>query len=126
MTRKEAKKRRERSAENARFGAYLRQRREAAGISLRGLATRLNVQPAYISEVERGDVSVSERIAKEVAEILGENPDVFYAMSGKVSSDLLEIIAKRPVLFGDLIRQLKTAPDHAILRVAREVRDGEW
>ena len=41
------------------------------------------------------------------------------AMAGKVSSDLQEIIRKRPQLFADLIRQLKTMPDHAILRIAR-------
>ena len=48
------------------------------------------------------------------------------AMAGKVSSDLLEIIRKRPELFADLIRQLKSMPDHAILRISRDVRDGEW
>ena len=65
MTRKDAKKKRERLADNERFGAYLRERREAAGLSLRGLAGKLDVQPAYLSEVERGDVSVSERIANK-------------------------------------------------------------
>ena len=126
MTRKDAKKKRERDADNARFGAYLRERREAAGISLRGLAGRLGVQPAYLSEVERGDVSVSERIAKEAAGILGEDPDVVYAMSGRASSDLVAVITKRPKVFAEMIRQLKEAPDHAILRVVREVRDGDW
>jgi len=29
-------------------------------------------------------------------------------------------------LFADLIRQLKDTPDHAVLRLVREVRDGEW
>ena len=62
------------------------------------------------------------RLARE----LGQDPDVLLAMGGKVSSDLQEIIRKRPKLFADLIRQLKEAPDDAILRVVREVRDGEW
>ena len=48
------------------------------------------------------------------------------AMSGKVSSELLAIILKRPQLFADLLRQLKDAPDKALLRVVREVRDGNW
>jgi hypothetical protein len=47
-------------------------------------------------------------------------------MAGKVSSDLLEAIRRRPMLFGELIRQLKDLPDHAVLRVVREVRDGDW
>ncbi len=41
-------------------------------------------------------------------------------MGGKVSSDLQEIIRKRPRLFANLIRELKDVPDHAILRVVRE------
>ena len=61
-----------------------------------------------------------------MARELGEDPDVLLAMAGKVSSELQEIIRKRPKLFADLIRQLKQAPDHAILKVVREVRDGEW
>ena len=48
------------------------------------------------------------------------------ALAGKVSSDLQEIIRKRPKLFAELIRQMREAPDDAILRVVREVRDGDW
>ena len=47
-------------------------------------------------------------------------------MAGKVSSELQTIIRKRPQLFGDLIRALKDQPDHAVLRIVREVRDGKW
>ncbi len=47
-------------------------------------------------------------------------------MAGKVSSDLQEIIRKRPKLFADLIRQLRDAPDEAIFQVVRVVRDGDW
>ena len=48
------------------------------------------------------------------------------ALAGKVSSDLMEAIRKRPVLFAELIRELRTAPDTAVLRLVREVRDGDW
>ena len=48
------------------------------------------------------------------------------ALAGKVSTDLQEIIRKRPALFGELIRELKGQPDHAVLRLVREVRDGDW
>ena len=47
-------------------------------------------------------------------------------MAGKVSSDLQDVIRKRPALFAELIRQLKEMPDHAVVRLVREVRDGEW
>ena len=61
-----------------------------------------------------------------LAELLGEDQDVLLAMAGKVSSDLLKVIRDRPALFAELIRKLKTEPDHAVLRVVREVRDGDW
>jgi hypothetical protein len=43
-----------------------------------------------------------------------------------VSSDLQAIILRRPKQFAELIRQLKDAPNHAIVKVVREVRDGKW
>jgi hypothetical protein len=51
---------------------------------------------------------------------------VLLALGGKVSSDLERIIRRRPALFAQLIRDLKDLPDHAGLRLVREVRDGEW
>ena len=113
------------------FGEYIREHREALKsqdrrFSVRQVAQRI-VEPAYLSKIERGDVAPpSEAKIRALAEELGEDPDVLLAMAGKVSSDLQEIIRKRPQLFADLIRQLKSAPDHALLRIARDVRDGDW
>ena len=61
-----------------------------------------------------------------LARDLGENEDLALALAGKVSHDLRAIIVKRPELFAELIRQLAELPDHAVLRVVREVRDGDW
>ncbi len=114
------------------FGAVVRNRRERMHLedrrfSLRQVAQRVGIEPAYLSKIERGDVAPpSEATTIRLARELGEDPDVFLAMAGKVSSDLQEIVRKRPRLFADLIRQLKAAPDDAILRVVREVRDGDW
>ena len=71
-------------------------------------------------------VKPSEETIKKLAKVLGENPDVLLALAGKVSSDLREVIVKRPELFGQLIRQMKDAPEHAVLQIVREVRDGKW
>lgn len=114
------------------FGEYIREHREALKLqdrsfSVRQVAQRIGVEPAYLSKIERGDVAPpSEGKIRALAKELGEDPDVLLAMAGKVSSDLQEIIRKRPQLFADLIRQLKSAPDHALLRIARDVRDGDW
>ncbi len=114
------------------FGHAVRNRREELRrkdrrFSLRQVALRVGIEPAYLSKIERGEVAPpSEATTVRLARELGEDPDVFLAMAGKVSGDLQTIIRKRPRLFADLIRQLKEAPDNAILRVVREVRDGDW
>ena len=114
------------------YGAYVRQAREQRresdrSYSLRQVALRIGVEPAYLSKIERDQVAPpSEATTRKLAAELGEDPDVLLAMSGKVSTDLKDIILKRPTLFADLIRDLKDMPDHAILRIARDVRDGDW
>jgi len=114
------------------FGVHVRQLREARrstdpSFSLRQLAQRLGVEPSYLSKVERDETPPpSEALVCALAEALDEDPDVLLAMAGKVSKGLLEVIRQRPQVFASLIRQLKDAPDHAIIRVVREVRDGNW
>ena len=114
------------------FGSYIRNRREAMSakdktMSLRQVALRIGVEPAFLSKVER-DLTPPPSEAKVIAlaDVLGEDPDLLLAMAGKVSSDLLQIIKNRPQLFGEVLRQLKKQPDHAILHVVRQVTDGDW
>ena len=115
-----------------RFGSYIRECRvslneKEKGFSVRKVAEKIGVEPAFLSKVERDIVSPpSEGKIIALAEVLKEDQDILLAMAGKVSSDLLKIIQKRPVLFADLIRKLKTEPDHAVLRVVRGVTDGDW
>ena len=114
------------------LGTYLRQQREKlretdAQFSLRKVAERIGVQPSYLSKIERGqETTPSEQALRKLSEELGEDPDVLLAMAGKISSDLSAIIRKRPQLFAELLREVKDLPDHAVLRVVREVRDGNW
>ena len=114
------------------FGPAIRERRERLRrddrrYSVRQVATRIGIEPAYLSKIERGEVAPpSEATTVRLAKELDQDPDMLLAMAGKVSGDLQEIIRKRPKLFAELIRQLKEAPDHAVLRVVGEVRDGDW
>jgi transcriptional regulator with XRE-family HTH domain len=114
------------------FGEHLRRRREdlRAGdprYSLRQMAGRVGLEPSYLSKIERGEQPPpSEDSIRAVAKDLGEDPDVLLAMAGKVSGDLQQIILKRPRLFAELLRDLRNLPDHAVLRLVREVRDGNW
>ena len=95
--------------------------------SLRRVATRCGVTAPYLSRVERGEVAPpGEETLTRLAQDLGEDPDVLLAMAGKVSADLRSAILARPKLFAELIRSIKSMPDHAVLRIVREVRDGNW
>jgi len=117
---------------NATFGSYVRKRREellqsSKDFTVRKVAAKIGIQPSYISKVERGEVPPpSEPTIVRLAEALHGDPDILLALAGKVSADLRAVIVKRPKLFADLIRQLRDLPDHAVLRLVREVRDGNW
>ena len=114
------------------FGDYIRQRREELrtsdrAFSVRQVASRVGLEPSYLSKIERDEQPPpSEESIRALAEVLGEDPDVLLALGGKVSADLQRIITARPKLFADLLRQLRDQPDHAVLRLVREVRDGKW
>jgi transcriptional regulator with XRE-family HTH domain len=114
------------------LGDFVRQVREARlttdlSFSVRQLAYRCGVTPAFLSRFERGDVPPpGEKVLLKLAFELEQDPDVMLAMAGKISADLRGAILARPKLFADLIRAVRVMPDHAVLRVVREVRDGDW
>jgi len=114
------------------FGRFVRTRREQLRetdprFSVRGVAQRIGVEPSFLSKVERGESPPpSEAKVIALATELVVDPDVLLALAGKVSTDLQQAIRRRPELFATLIRELKDLPDHAVLRLVREVRDGKW
>ncbi len=115
-----------------RFGMLIRETRLRAQsgdrkYSLRKTAERIGIQPSYLSKIERNELPPpGEEVICKLATDLGLDADVLLAMAGKVSSELQEVIRNRPELFSALIRELKSVPDHAVLKLVREVRDGEW
>lgn len=114
------------------FGTHIRKVRlhlgeTSNGWSLRTVAGLVQLEPSYLSKIEREiEPPPGEDTILRLAHTLNEDADVLLAMAGKVSSDLRAIICKRPKLFSTLLRQLKSMPDHAILRIARDVTDGDW
>ena len=114
------------------FGDYVREKRlelqeKDPRFSLRKVAAAIDVEPSYLSKIERGEQPPpGEQTIVALARELEEDADVLLALAGKVSEDLQAIIRKRPKLFAQLIRDLKKMPDHAVLRLVREVRDGKW
>ena len=87
------------------FGQHLRQLRNQAGLSLRELATALDVNFTYVSKIELGHVAPpSEEVLRKLASVLGpcldQNPivlaDHLITLAGKVPSDVSEILLRNP------------------------------
>jgi len=114
------------------FGQHIRERRELLrnvdrSFSLRQVAERVGIKPTYLSKIERDELPPpSEETLKKLAQELKLDADVLLAMAGKISADLRQIICARPELFSALLRELKSVPDEAVLKIVREVTDGDW
>ncbi len=109
---------------NQTFGSFVRQKRMEQGLSLRGLAARLDLSPVYMSNIETGrkpaparenldKLTLELHLSKEEQELLldlAARPETM-----RVSADLPEYIMER-----DIVR--------AAFRTAKEVdaTDEEW
>jgi transcriptional regulator with XRE-family HTH domain len=83
------------SAPAAELGAHLRAAREAAGISLRELARRLDVTPSLLSQVERGLAQPSVATLWAVVSELGLSLDALFAT--ELATDA-EVPARPPIV----------------------------
>jgi transcriptional regulator with XRE-family HTH domain len=100
------------------FGAFIRGERESKEIGLREMAKMIGVSPTYLSKVERDEFSPpAEDKVKAIAKIIGCDADDLLARAGRVSTDISDIIKRRPVELAALLRTTKglTAEDIAKL-----------
>ena len=68
------------------FGEYIKQRREAMGLTMRVFAEKIGISPAYLCDIEKGNRKAPERFLTAFADALGiTNPDelnAFYDLAG--------------------------------------------
>jgi len=107
----------------------LREKRLAKGLSLRAFAKLVDVSPTYLSQVEQDNVDppTAERV-RRMAELLGENPDEWIALAGRVPEDLPEMIQKRPTELPDLVREASGLTAEQIRKLtehARKIKEEE-
>lgn len=87
------------------FGPFIRESREARAITLRGLARLLEIEPAYLSKIERGIFPPpSEALILKIAAHLAEDPDRLLALAGKIPSDIKDMIIQSE---GQLAKKLR-------------------
>ena len=80
------------------IGELLRKRREGLGVSLRSVAQRTGVDPAYLSRVEGGRVQSSESLLRRLAPVLALPEDELLLAAGRVPESLRTTFAQRPGL----------------------------
>jgi len=85
--------------ENQKFGTKLRELRTNAGMSLRELAGKINVDFTYLSKIETGALPPpSEKVIRQLAEALNADRDELLTLAGKIPSDIAEILKNRETL----------------------------
>lgn len=111
------------------FGTYVRQAREAKGMSSRRLASEAGLDPAYLSKIERGEFAPpGEEKIIALAQKLDINEDELLAEAGRLKSDLATIIFSNPPVFAAVIRMIRgCSPDQvaAIMGFARHFQVSE-
>jgi transcriptional regulator with XRE-family HTH domain len=105
------------------FGAFIRREREAREIGLREMAKMIGVSPTYLSKVERDEFPPpAEDKVRKIAEIIECDTDDLLARAGRVSSDISDIIKRRPVELTALLRTTRGMTAEEIARLARDAQ----
>jgi hypothetical protein len=106
------------------FGAYLRGLREQRRkvnrrYSVRQTAERIGVEPTPPQQDRAwGNLPARRKIrCGGWRPIWGEDADLLLARAGLVASDVLEVIAKRPTLFAEIIRGLGDVSRPGVVRL---------
>jgi transcriptional regulator with XRE-family HTH domain len=108
------------------FGQHIRDLREAKSLSVRQVAAQLGLESSYLSKIEHGERLPSEAVLEALAALLGANPHILLAMTGRISKAFQEALRRHPEEFTVLLEKLQNAPKQTIVRVTRAVRDGDW
>lgn len=107
----------------AHFGTMLRERRLAKGYSLRKFAEMVDVSPTYLSLVETGKAEYppsAERV-RVMAELLGEDPDQWTALAGRMPEDVKGIILNEPEAMPALLRAAKGMSAEQLREITKQI-----
>jgi len=77
-------------------GDFVRRNRESKGLSLRELARRVEVDPAYLSRVEAGKVPPSSRLVARIASWLDCTEEELLLLAGKLPPAIQDFVKRGP------------------------------
>ena len=78
------------------FGRILRKLRKKAGLGIKRLAPKLDVNYTFLSRLENNDVGPSEAFIRRVANYFDYDNDLLLLAAGKVPADIRNILQKHP------------------------------
>jgi transcriptional regulator with XRE-family HTH domain len=106
-------------------GAYIRDQRRKAHLSLRNLAERAGVSNPYLSQIERGMRQPSAKILKGIATALQVSAETLFTQAGildgspdDAASDVLRAIFRDPQLTDGQRRELAEVYERARIETA--------
>jgi len=88
------------------FGQRIRELRDAADLSLRECAAKLDISPAFLSDIELGRRHPSEKVLAGIAKLLGTSPEDLSQYDTRPPVDELRRRAAEDPVFGLALRSL--------------------
>ncbi len=88
------------------LGQRIRELRDAADLSLRECAGKLDISPAFLSDIELGRRHPSEKVLASIAKVLGTSPEELRAHDTRPPVDELRRRAAEDPVFGLALRSL--------------------
>jgi transcriptional regulator with XRE-family HTH domain len=88
------------------FGKFVKELREAKGLSLQEAADSLKVSASFLNQVERGGKHAPRRVVIGLAALLEIDTDELLACNEMVADDVLASLQRNPRVRAALIRAL--------------------
>jgi len=83
-------------------GQLLRELRKTRGESLRSAASSLDMDPSYLSKVERGEKPLASALRGRLADYYDADAGRLAIAEGQLPADVLRILADHPEAIDDL------------------------
>jgi len=101
------------------LGAFIRDHRRQARLSMRGLAEQAGVSNPYLSQIERGLRKPSAEILQQLARALSISAELLYVQAG-----ILERRAGEVDVIGEILRDGALTPEqrHTLVQAYRDMR----
>ena len=90
------------------LGQVIRNARSEAGLSLRGLASKLSKHPSYLSDIENDKRVPSEEVLHNISVLLNLDFDQLMAQGGRLGKDAEDYLIKHPTA-GAILRLISSA-----------------